>query len=287
VTDQRELPEKAGAGSERFIRRGVLRELARAPDSYGLLLVLLFVDYLILSIQWSGSVELMVSMLFIGLTALLAFHTSGVVGLPLRIVIAGVGAGAIASIVAAVSGQDRAVGIAFLIMALLVLACPVAVVSRVVRHVQVTAETLMGAISVYILIGLVFAYLDMGYQFATGNPFFVQSGTHDSQAFVYFSFITMTTVGYGDLSPSTGLPRTLAVLEALTGQVFLVVLVSRLVALYTPIPAALRRAQMRERLSGARSGPDNDLVGGDPTSGPPGSEEGGWDESGSDGEGAE
>jgi hypothetical protein len=44
----------------------------------------------------------------------------------------------------------------------------------------------------------------------------------------------MTTVGYGDLTPTTGLPRTSAVLDALTGQIFLVVLVARLVTMYTP-----------------------------------------------------
>ena len=52
--------------------------------------------------------------------------------------------------------------------------------------------------------------------------------------FAYFSYITMATVGYGDLTPATGLPRTNAVLEALIGQIFLVVLVARLVTMYTP-----------------------------------------------------
>jgi hypothetical protein len=59
----------------------------------------------------------------------------------------------------------------------------------------------------------------------------------------------MTTVGYGDLSPAHGLPRTMAVLEALTGQIFLVVTVARLVALFTPMQRstrlAMRQAQAR------------------------------------------
>ncbi len=54
------------------------------------------------------------------------------------------------------------------------------------------------------------------------------------QTFAYFSYITMATVGYGDLTPAIGLPRTNAVLEALMGQIFLVVLVARLVGMYTP-----------------------------------------------------
>ncbi len=64
---------------------------------------------------------------------------------------------------------------------------------------------------------------------------------------MYFSYITMATVGYGDLTPAPGLPRTTAALEALMGQIFLVVLVARLVAMYTP--SVLRRAEIREELS--------------------------------------
>ena len=67
-----------------------------------------------------------------------------------------------------------------------------------------------------------------------GNSFFAQPGQHGPADFAYFSYITMATVGYGDLTPATGLPRTNAVLEALIGQIFLVVLVARLVGMYTP-----------------------------------------------------
>ena len=83
-------------------------------------------------------------------------------------------------------------------------------------------------------IGLVFANADYGVQLVSGNSFFAQSGHHGPADFAYFSYITMTTVGYGDLTPATGLPRTNAVFEALLGQIFLVVLVARLVGMYTP-----------------------------------------------------
>ena len=81
-----------------------------------------------------------------------------------------------------------------------------AIISRIVRHQQVTAETLLGAICVYVLLGLVFAYLDLAVQLVSGNSFFAQSGHHSAPDFVYYSFITMTTVGYGDLSPAEGFP---------------------------------------------------------------------------------
>jgi len=141
-------------------------------------------------------------------------------------------------------------------MSVLVVACPVAVVSRIVHHTRVTVETLLGAICVYVLIGLLFSYVDLAYQFIAGSSYFAQSGHHGPSDFAYFSFITMTTVGYGDLSPATGLPRTLAVLEALTGQIFLVVLVARLVAMYKPTSSSAR-ASFRARLEGSASPADD------------------------------
>jgi Ion channel len=223
-------------------RRAMLRQVARAPDSYALLLLLLLVDYVILSVGWTGAWALLVTTLFIGLTALLTFHTSRVGGLVFKWVVVSVGLAMVASIVAAVTSQDQAKGAAFIIMALL----------------RVTLETLLGAICVYVLIGLLFAYIDIAYQFIGGTSYFAQPGDHGPSDFVYFSFITMTTVGYGDLSPAEGLPRTTAVFEALAGQVFLVVLVARLVAMYTPASAAARRARLRARLGGTPSATDDD-----------------------------
>jgi hypothetical protein len=239
-------------------RRAMLRQVARAPDSYALLLLLLLVDYVILSVGWTGAWALLVTTLFIGLTALLTFHTSRVGGLVFKWVVVSVGLAMVASIVAAVTSQDQAKGAAFIIMALLVVACPVAILTRLVHHTRVTLETLLGAICVYVLIGLLFAYIDIAYQFIGGTSYFAQPGDHGPSDFVYFSFITMTTVGYGDLSPAEGLPRTTAVFEALAGQVFLVVLVARLVAMYTPASAAARRARLRARLGGTPSATDDD-----------------------------
>ena len=94
-------------------------------------------------------------------------------------------------------------------------------------------ETILGALCIYVLIGMMFATLDYGIELASGT-YFAQPGPHGPPDFVYFSYITMATVGYGDLTPAPGLPRTSSVLEALMGQIFLVVLVARLVAMYSP-----------------------------------------------------
>ena len=238
-------------------RRGMLREAAKASDSYGLLLGLVALDYLVLSVGWTSGTPIILATGLIGITALLAFHTSHVRGHLLVAVQVGAVLAFVASIVASAVGGDVAKGVVFVISALLILTSPVVILSRILRHPQVTAETLLGAVCVYILLGLVFSYSDYAVQLVGGNSFFAQSGTHDAPDFVYYSYITMTTVGYGDLSPAVGLPRTMAVIEALTGQIFLVVLVARLVAMYQPKTRGARLRNLEESVvtDSAKRGP--------------------------------
>jgi voltage-gated potassium channel len=111
---------------------------------------------------------------------------------------------------------------------------PFAVGWRILHHSRVTTQTVLGALCIHVLIGLVFANADYGIQLVSGSSFFSQPGHGGPADFAYCSSITMSTVGYGDLTPATGLSRTNAVLEALVGQIFRVVLVARLVAMYIP-----------------------------------------------------
>jgi hypothetical protein len=100
----------------------------------------------------------------------------------------------------------------------------------------------MGAICIYVLLGMMFAFVYAAIDAISSGPFFVQTADATPPDFLYFSFITQTTVGYGDFTASGDLGRALAVLEALTGQLYLVtiiaVLVSRLSARARPgVPA--------------------------------------------------
>jgi hypothetical protein len=232
-------------------RAGLLRLATRAPDSYGLLLFLLLLDYTALSVTWTGAWALVVRSLLFSLTVLLAFHTSRAPHSVQVVVRAAVAVALLAAIGAAAHGGEIVSGTVVLLTSILVLASPVVVAWRILHHPQVTPETIFGGICIYVLIGLVFANFDYGLQLVSGRPFFAQSGHHGLPDFAYFSYITMATVGYGDLSPALGLPRTLSVLEALTGQVFLVVLLARLVSLYQG-PIGWRRG-LEERLRGSES----------------------------------
>jgi hypothetical protein len=129
--------------------------------------------------------------------------------------------------------SDELLGIAYLVpAALLVTATLPVTISRVLRHRRVTYETVLGALCAYVLVGLLFAFVYLAVHEFRDTPFFVQPEPHKQSEYLYFSFVALTTLGFGDLSPSVGLPQALTVLEALFGQIFLVTLVARLVTLW-------------------------------------------------------
>jgi hypothetical protein len=129
--------------------------------------------------------------------------------------------------------SESVVGLSYLLpAALLVTATLPVTLTRVLHHRRVTYETVLGALCTYVLLGLLFAFAYLAVDPLLDGPFFVQRGPHQESEYLYFSFVTLTTLGFGDLSPAVGLPQALTALEALLGQVFLVTLVARLVTLW-------------------------------------------------------
>jgi uncharacterized membrane protein YgdD (TMEM256/DUF423 family) len=106
------------------------------------------------------------------------------------------------------------------------------VVVGVLRHRVVSMQTIFGALSAYLLLGFVFAALFTATDRLTTQPLFADGNPADGTAIQYFAFITLTTTGYGDLTPAGEPGRSLAVLDALVGQLFLATLVARLVAMF-------------------------------------------------------
>jgi len=121
---------------------------------------------------------------------------------------------------------------------LLVATVPFVIARSLWRRGVVDIHTVMGAICIYVLLGMMFAFVYAAINAMSSGPFFVQTADATPPDFLYFSFITQTTVGYGDFTASGDLGRALAVLEALIGQLYLVtviaVLVSRLNARARP-----------------------------------------------------
>ena len=118
-----------------------------------------------------------------------------------------------------------AIYIAFLAFSIL------ALLRRVFNEKHVTMETIKGGISIYLLLGLLWAF---AYDFLNKlSPGSLTSATDLSYSdIMYFSFVTLTTLGYGDIGPATWHTRNLAFMEAVVGQIYMTVLVARLVGLH-------------------------------------------------------
>jgi Ion channel len=106
------------------------------------------------------------------------------------------------------------------------------IVKRILSFSTVTGQSIFGAISAYLIIGFMFAVFYAAFAQLDGGHFFVGRQPGNSETFQYFSFTTLTTLGYGDFTAAANDGRAIAVIEALTGQVFLATLVARLVAAF-------------------------------------------------------
>ncbi len=111
--------------------------------------------------------------------------------------------------------------------------CLLVFLHRIFSEKMVTADTIQGGIAVYFLSGLLWAFF---YKLLLSvDPNAILLPDHISGEFselIYFSFITLTTLGYGDITPASWMAQNLTLLEAVWGQTYLAVLVARLVGLH-------------------------------------------------------
>ncbi|HLM17048.1 MAG TPA: ion channel [Acidimicrobiia bacterium] len=230
--EHRRMPDDAGSSGGLHIDRQSYAERFARGDSYGLLLALLIALYLLIAAeQHSNLWGRFVISVVLGLVLLLAFHTSHVRSHAFRIGIVLVVLADVANFVQAATGREGGDGSTFIMFALVLLA-PVAIVHRILSHETVGLETILGSICVYVLIAIAFAGIYGGVNETEPAGFFAQKIVPNNVDFLYFSFVTITTVGYGDLTASTSTGRVLVTFEAVIGQIFLVTLVARLVSLY-------------------------------------------------------
>jgi hypothetical protein len=99
---------------------------------------------------------------------------------------------------------------------------------------DVTREVLFAAVIIYLLMALMWSFAYMVLEAIVPGSFNIpESGLEVRQfVFLYYSFVTITTLGYGDITPATHQAGALAILEAIAGQIYLVVLVAFLVGMF-------------------------------------------------------
>ena len=209
------------------------RKVIRILDSYASLLALLLLNFFMLELiddpRWGAIVSTL-----LGAVALVIAISDPDAGeqVSQRQAVLILACVALAPVVL-VTNSAEVLALAYLLpVALLVGATLPITLVRVLRHRRVTSETVLGALCSYVLLGLTFAFVYLAVSEFRDAPFFAQEGVHQQSEYLYYSFVTLTTLGFGDLSPTVGLPQALTALEALIGQVFLVTLVARLVTLW-------------------------------------------------------
>jgi hypothetical protein len=199
-----------------------------------LLLIILLTSYLLSAFvhgPWIGGVELALFSVAV-LLALRNLKTRR------RALVRAIYAGLVLSVVILVISSslntDAGYGLASVWRALLLLIAIVVLIRQILIMPSVTIQSIYGAVSAYLIIGLMFAAAYSAIFYFHGRVFFANHQPGNSSTFQYFSFTTLTTLGYGDFTAGQQGGRAVAMLEAMTGQVFLATLVASLVASFTP-----------------------------------------------------
>lgn len=221
----------AEAGAPQGLVQRTSRGVRDFTDSYGLVFVMVVVTLLATAtlgdLRWGRAL----TCALMGATLLLTLRASQVRRGVMRVFAVVVAAAVIVSVVAVFTGGPESYrGLSSGIIIGFVVVAPVAIIRRLKAATSITMRTVMGALCVYLFIGLFFAATYGLVEVVGGDPFFVQLDEGTGVDFIYYSFITQATVGYGDLTPATDLGRMLAITEALLGQVYLVTIVAALVS---------------------------------------------------------
>lgn len=199
------------------------------PDLYGIVLVLLAACYVLFAVTTAAWAQLTTAALTLA-ALVLAVRTSRPTRRMQRAVRVVAGVGAVVTVVTLLTlPRADAIGAIDATFALVLLFTLVVVLARVLEHRTVTLHSIAAALSGYLLLGMMFTHV-FGVIAWLDPPFFADGDAVDGRALQYFSFTTLTTLGYGDLTAATYAGRGIATFEALIGQVYLVTIVARLVA---------------------------------------------------------
>jgi hypothetical protein len=204
---------------------------------YWVVLLLILLDVAVVSATSSRGWSYVAIVVLRGLTLLACLWAARVAPARLRLAALLVVATVVslaASRLGAPAGADPGIAARIVNGALVALA-PLVVARELWRHPSVTGQTVAGAVCVYLLLGLLFATAYGVAAVASGEPLFRHDGDGTEADRLYFSFITLTSTGYGDFVPGAGPGRALAVMEALLGQLYLVTVIAVLVGRVGPL----------------------------------------------------
>jgi hypothetical protein len=229
--------------SERWVQRA-----ERVSDAFGIVFVLVLATYVLTSLLSNHGWSAVILTLATSATSVVALTSSHVQARVVRAAVGLSGLTILLAVVAAATDERTWLNFASAIQISLLAIAMGAVLRRVVTSAEVGFPTILGAISVYTVLGILFTFLYGTVERLQDGPFFEGVADPKGSDFLFFSYTTLTTTGYGNLVPGGQPGRMLSGLEMMLGQIFLVTLVAGLVSLWRP-GEALRRRQA-ERAEG-------------------------------------
>jgi hypothetical protein len=225
-------------------QRAMFDDASRYLDRFGLLLTLCLTSVVMLSLVDLSDVQsdrpqqavAVVASTLTALALLVALRAAGLAARWQRLADIGVAVSVMASALLVVADRaDIGTGSAQttppLLSLFLAVLAPIVVVRRLLTHRRVRRATLLGAVSVYLLIAVAFFYVFLTVEVAQASTFFAQA--EPTGSLMYFSLSTITTVGYGDLFAISQPGRLFANAEAVIGQLYLVTFVGLLIGILT------------------------------------------------------
>jgi hypothetical protein len=222
-----------------------LRRAERARDAYGLVLVLVLTTYVLTSLLTNRGWDAVLLTVATSVTSIVALTSSHAKPRLVRLAIQLSALTIVLATISAIDGGHGFLDAASVIQISLLALAMAFVLIRIVVTPNVGSRTILGALSVYAALGLLFTYLYGMIDRLQAGSFF-EGVVHPSGSdFLFFSYTTLTTTGYGNLVPGAQPGRMIAGLEMMLGQIFLVTLVAGLVSLWRPGEALRRRREER------------------------------------------
>jgi Ion channel len=220
----------------------------RASDAFGLVLALILLTYVLASVISNRGWAAVLLTAVTGATAVVALTSSHARPVFVRRSLLLATLAVLLAAISAVTGGRHWLSAANFVEIGLLAVAMAAVLRRVLVAEKVSSRTILGAISVYASLGILFTWAYGLIDRIEGGGFFGQVAGIQGSDFLFFSYTTLTTTGYGDLVPAGQVGRMVSGLEMMLGQVFLVTLVAGLVSLWRPGEGLLRHRA--ERASG-------------------------------------
>jgi hypothetical protein len=238
-------PPTAALGMSRQPGERWTRFATRVGNAFGLVLLLVLLTYVLVSLlpytRWTALLIVVVATT----SAAVALTSARARPAGIRWGFRLAGVAVLLALLNPLLDAPGLLGVSSLIQMVLLLFAAGAVLRAVVTETEVGFRTILGAISVYLIFGLLFTFLYAAVDRLQPGLFFGQPVVTGD--YVFFSFTTLTTTGYGNLVPAGQPGMMFAGLEMLLGQIFLVTLIAGLVSLWRPGQIARMRGAKREQ----------------------------------------